>query len=160
MSNKNKVCKYIIKNGPNKGKECGRSESSIRLFNTYCFEHEDKVEEEKRQELQNKRQITKYDFFDKTTNFDIETAFSQEKDVVKFVDGLLASYLFLHPLIVDRDRNHFCIYENQLSNFSLYELEKELELRGFEVYQFSEGQTSRFKQMDHPRGISVKVYEY
>lgn len=129
MSNEVKRCEYILKDVPNKGEKCLKSS----LYDTsYCVEHEDELQEEYRKSVTSQRKITRFDF---ESDFDANPSFKNEKDIVKFVDELLASYLFLYSKVSDRNRRYFSLYKEQFSNFTLDEIEKELELRGFEVYK-------------------------
>lgn len=129
MSNKNKGCQYILKDGANQGEKCNKSS----LYNTsYCVEHENELEEEYKKSVISQRKITRFDF---DSDFDANPSFKNEKDIVKFVDELLISYLFLYSKVSDRDRQYFCLYKEQFTNFTLDEVRKELELRGFMVYE-------------------------
>lgn len=158
-----KGCQYILKSGPNKGKECCKP-LKLSIFK-YCLKHggdkeaeeykkkklekmfqkreeENKLEREKliKSIAQNQRNIT-FVNFEKGINFHLNPTFDKnEKDLIKFVDQLLSCFLFFHP-VQFTDRTRFYLHKEQVVNFTLKEVKKELELRGFVTMIRSPDQT-------------------
>lgn len=151
------ACQHVFEKGSNKGNKCLKptyehlfcyDHSKLAIHKDemekyhdrhkkICEEHEKKVFERIQKQMHearnNNRKITIMTFKNHqfTLNFSFDT---NEKDIIKFVDGFLSCHIFFN---LNCNKLFFSIHKKQLVHFTLEEVQKELELRGFNVEKFS-----------------------
>lgn len=148
------TCQHMFERGSNKGNKCTKPkyhhlfcydhgklaihkdemERYQNNFNKQCEEHRKKVKERIQKQIDEaKNNGRKINILTFNSQSDLDVSFDKnEKDIIKFVDGFLSCLVYFNSCYLI-----FSIRQTQLVNFTLDEIKKELELRGFNVEKLS-----------------------